>query len=176
MIRFGPHWYIIKITQANIVNVILDVGSRNTIGLSWWSSYKCLTWANLIQAKNLIKIQKPWKHPIHRNIIYCMWPYKCSTLHMIEFYLTIQGKLWNQLLVNSWKKLYTFQWIIPTLLPGKWKHYKIPITFLTIHTIDTHTHRANVHTHTHVPYITYLSCFQWDLNADRCMHGWQLPV
>ena len=33
IIRFGPHWYNSKITWANIVNVVLDFGTKSIIVL-----------------------------------------------------------------------------------------------------------------------------------------------
>ena len=34
MIRFGPYWCNSKITRANIVNAVLDVGTKSIIMLS----------------------------------------------------------------------------------------------------------------------------------------------
>ena len=34
MIRFGPHWHNSKITWANIVNVVLDFGTKKYNGVT----------------------------------------------------------------------------------------------------------------------------------------------
>ena len=60
MIRFGPHWRNSKITWANIVNAVLDFGTKSIMVLPILNMVGAVKntlaqqGVNLVQAKNLL--------------------------------------------------------------------------------------------------------------------------